>query len=123
VYILIKEKRYGFLLDLRDKKGDWLSVRSIYLPAEEFTIALNVPKEFPKLRCDWVREPGPPGPPPEKISPIANLVPPGFVCYTQALRHVGLGTRLKGKFYQASVASKPDLATTFESSNQLDIVG
>lgn len=100
VYIVKKEKRYGFMLDLAEKKQDFLAVRSFYWPAQEVTIALNVPRGFPPLRCEWLREEGPGGgPQPETIEPMQNLVPAGYVCYTHALHNVGLGTRLKGNFY------------------------
>jgi hypothetical protein len=121
VYILKKEKRYGFMLDLRDKKADFLAVRSIYWPADEISIALNVPKEFPKLRCEWLREKGAPGPPPEKISQIQNLVPAGFVCYTQGLRDIGLGTRLKGNFYYANEDANKVFRIVDESSSHINV--
>jgi predicted acylesterase/phospholipase RssA len=99
VYLLKKERRYGFMFDLMNRRPDFLATRSFYWPADEITIALNVPRDFPSLRCEWLREEGPPGPPPESIPINQNLVPAGFTSYTKAIRNVRLGTRLKGNFY------------------------
>lgn len=99
VYILKKEKRYGFMLDLVNKKTDFLSIRSFYWRAKELSITLNVPKEFAPLRTEWLREQGAPGPSPEEFQPVRNLVPPGYACYAKALRNVDVGTRFKGNFY------------------------
>lgn len=99
VYIVKKEKRHGFMLDLADRKQDYLTIRSYYWPAREVTIILNVPRQFPQLRCEWLREEGAGGPPPVHVEPIQNLVPAGYVGYGQSLRDVGLGTLLKGNFY------------------------
>lgn len=99
VYLLKKEKRYGFMSDLATKRADFLAVRSFYWPADEVSIALNVPREFPPLRCEWLREAGPAGPAPVTLPVNQNLVPAGFACYSKGMRIVGLGTRLKGNFY------------------------
>ena len=89
VYILKKEKRYGFMLDLCNKVNS-LAVNSFYWPADEVSISLSVPKEFSGMRCDWLREGGP-GPQQEQISPVQNLVPAGFVCYTRGAENFGGG--------------------------------
>jgi predicted acylesterase/phospholipase RssA len=102
VYIIKKEMRHGFMLDLRENKTDFLALRSIFWPTDEISITLNVPKEFAALRCEWLRERGAQGPPPYEVAPPHYLVPAGFVCYTQAIRQCGVGTRLKGTFYQVN---------------------
>ena len=98
IYVIKKEQRYGFMLPLLDKKIDHLSVKSFFVPNDEMGLALSVPADLKRLRCEWVRD-GEEGPQPEVASLPRNLVPAGFVCYAARLKNVEAGTRLKGSFY------------------------
>ena len=105
VYIIKKQKRYGFMLDLRRKDTDYLAVRSYYWPASEMSIALSVPKNFSILRCEWRRE-NCDGPAPIPMGVPDALIPVDYICYSQRVRDVPLGGRLKGTFF-AETAQKP----------------
>lgn len=109
IYIIKKETRYGFMLDLRDKRHDFVALRSLYWPAHEIAIALNVPKGYSQITEEWLRE-GDTGPEPEEIAPIHSVVPAGYKCYTRALQDVNPGTRLKGNFHWDSPHSDDKVA-------------
>ncbi len=98
LYILKKERRYGFMSDLREKGEDFLSIKSFYWKAEFVTIELNVPNSFGALSAEWLREGVPQDTFPQKISPQNLLVPTNYSCYAAKVADIPIGGNLRGVF-------------------------
>lgn len=98
LYVLKKERRYGFMSDLREKGEDFLSVKSFYWKANVVTIELNVPNSFGAVSTEWLREGVHEGSFPQKINPQNLLVPTNYSCYAAKVTDISIGGNLRGVF-------------------------
>lgn len=55
LYVLRKEKRFGFMAPLNSPGQDYLASRSHYWDADEVSIQLNVPADFGEVHAEWFR--------------------------------------------------------------------
>ena len=97
LYVLKKEKRFGFMAPLKSPGQDYLGCRSHYWDSEEISVQLNVPADFGAVHADWIRD-GEAGSGPEE-----QTVPPLFhPAHTNAhyavLRTVPHRTGLRANF-------------------------
>ena len=97
IYVIKKERRYGFMSDLQEKRNDYLAVRSHFWPANYVSIQLNIPSNFPDLSCEWTHE-GNSALRSVEVKPTQNTIPPLFKPYMAAISGLELRTRLKGTF-------------------------
>jgi hypothetical protein len=56
LYVLKKEKRFGFMAPLKSLGQDFLGTASHYWDSAEVSIQLNVPADFGDVRVEWFRD-------------------------------------------------------------------
>jgi hypothetical protein len=97
LYILKKEKRFGFMAPLKSVGQDWIGITSHYWDSEEVSIQLNVPVDFGNIRADWLRDGD------GESSPTEEWIPPLFhpthtIAHHAVLRAVPHRTGLRANF-------------------------